>query len=334
MSLKEETIQADFCVVGGGIAGLFAAITAARGGLKTVLIHERPVFGGNASSEIRMWICGAQQRLYKEAGLQEELEIENYFFNATKNWYLFDTVLYDMASREKNLTALLNCTCFDASVQNGKIGSVTAYQMTTQSLYKVEAKYYADCSGDSILAPLTGAHYMYGREAAEEYGEYTIRSHEKRDKKTMGNSVLIHARNVGHKVNFVAPDWAEKVSVEKLKSKSTNIKTTGENFWYIELGGNDDVIKNAETLNRRLLAILLGVWDAIKNSGEFNADNYDLDFLGFLPAKRESRRMKGDYVLTANDILSGGKFEGYRGVRRLGTRRSQPGRIRRKRKLL
>ena len=323
MSLNEKILQADLCVVGGGVAGTYAAITAARLGLKTVLIHERPVFGGNASGEIRMWICGAQQRLYKEAGLQEEFEIANYFFNPTKNHYLNDALLYRAVEREKNLTALLNCTCFaadtqpadmqsgdtqPADTQNAKIQSVTAYQMTTQTFYKVQAKYFADCSGDSILAPLTGAHYMYGREAAEEYGEHTERPHAVRDRKTMGNSLLIQARDVGHKVQFTAPDFAEKVSVQKLKEKGVSLEKTSENFWYIELGGNVDTIAEAETLNRRLLALCLGVWDTIKNSGEFNADNFDLEFLGFLPAKRESRRMKGDYVLTANDILSGGSF--------------------------
>lgn len=309
MSLDEKQITADFCVVGGGVAGVFAAITAARLGLKTVLIHERPVFGGNASSEIRMWICGAQQRLYREGGLQEELDLENYYFNPSKNWYLFDSVLYGAVMREKNLTAFLNCTCYDAHCGGKHIESVAAYQMTTQTIIKVNAKYFADCSGDSVLAPLSGANFMYGRESAAEYGEYVIQSHENGDNKTMGNSVLIQARNVGRKVDFVAPDWAEKVSVEKLKYKRVNLKSPGENFWYIELGGNDDVVRNAETINKKLLALCLGVWDTIKNSGEFDAGNYDLEFLGFLPAKRESRRMKGDYVLTANDILSGGKFE-------------------------
>lgn len=308
MPLNEKILQADLCVVGGGIAGTYAAITAARLGLKTVLLHERPVFGGNASSEIRMWICGAQQRLYKEAGLQEEFELVNYRFNPTKNHYLNDALLYRAVTSEENLTALLNCTCFAADMQNAKIQSVTAYQMSTQTLFKVQAKYFSDCSGDSILAPLTGAHFMYGREAAAEYGEHTERPHAVRDTKTMGNSLLIQARDVGHKVRFTAPDFAEKVSVQKLKEKGVCLNHTYENFWYIELGGNGDTIADAETLNRRLLALCLGVWDTIKNSGEFAADNYDLEFLGFVPAKRESRRMKGDYVLTANDILNGGNF--------------------------
>ncbi len=308
MGLERKIVDADLCVIGGGMAGVCAAVTAARRGMKVALIHERPVLGGNASGEIRMWICGAQQYEYREAGLQEELNLENYYYNATKNWYLFDAILYNKVAKEKNITAFLNCTCYDAETENGVIKSITAYQMTTQTQIVVRAGCYADCSGDSILAPLTGAEYMYGREGMQEYGEHMMRSHNGHDRKTMGNSVLIQARRVDHPVKFVAPDWAEKVSVEKLKSKNVCLENTEENFWYIELGGNEDVVANAEQLNRRLLALCLGVWDTIKNSGAFDADCYDLEFLGFLPAKRESRRMTGDYVMTANDILDGGKF--------------------------
>ena len=309
MALNKKKIKVDFCVIGGGMAGYNAAITAARLGVKVALIHERPVFGGNASGEIRMWVCGAMQDgyAYKETGLTEELQLENYLYNPTKNPALWDALLYGKAKTEKNLISLLNCTCFDAKMDAKKIKSVTAYQMTTQTLFEIEADTFADCSGDSILAPLTGAEFMYGREGKDEYGE-PMSLHESADKKTMGNSCLIQARKTGRKVVYRAPAWAEKVPLEKLKSRNVNLYNPTENFWYIEIGGETDVIGQAETLNERLLALCLGVWDTIKNSGEYDADEFDLEFLGFLGAKRESRRMKGDYVLTANDILDGGKF--------------------------
>ena len=308
MALNQKEVRVDLCVVGGGIAGMFAAITAARLGVRVALIQERPVFGGNASGEIRMWICGAQQRAFREAGLQEEINLENYYYNPQKNWHLFDSVLYNKVHSEPGILPFLNCTCHAADCWDGHIHSVTAYQMTTQTEITVYADCFADCSGDSILAPLCGAEFMYGREGNHEYGEEAVCTRTEGDGKTMGNSVLIQARYVGHPVSFTAPDWAEKVSVEKLKSKGLNLAEPYENFWYIELGGNDDVIGNAENINRRLIALCLGVWDTIKNSGEFNADMYDLDFLGFLPAKRESRRLTGDYVMTAADILHGGCF--------------------------
>ena len=293
MPLETKKIKTELCVVGGGIAGINVAITAARLGMKTVLVHERPTFGGNASSEIRMWVCGVKDYEYKETGLGEEINLENFYRNPTKNYYLWDSVLYGKVRKEENLTALLNTTCFNAYTVGEKIEKIVAYQMTTQTMYEIEANYFSDCSGDSILAPLTGALYMCGREAQSEYGE-PMRSHFEKDLHTMGNSVILQARQTDRKVSFIAPEWAEKVSAEKLKSKGLNLYNPEENYWYIELGGVLDTVKDAENINQRLIALCLGVWDAIKNSGEFDADNFELDFMGFLGAKRESKRMKGD----------------------------------------
>lgn len=305
MSLNVERIKTELCVIGGGMAGINVAITAARLGVKVVLIHERPVFGGNASSEIRMWVCGVKDFTYRETGLSEEINLENYYYNPTKNYYLWDSILYNKVQSEKNITPLLNCTCFDAKKEGSSIKNVTAYQMTTQTMYEIEADIFADCSGDSILAPLSGAEYMFGREAQAEYNE-PMQTHSERDEKTMGNSCLLQARKTNRKIPFRAPDWAEKVPVEKLQW--VNLYDPYENFWYLELGGNTDTIAQAETLNKRLISLCLGVWDTIKNSGKFDADNFDLEFIGFLGAKRESRRMKGDYILTANDIMESRVF--------------------------
>lgn len=308
MALNRKEITTELCIIGGGMAGFSAALTAARLGVQVTIVQERPVFGGNASGEIRMWICGAENYKYKEAGIVEELTLENYYYNPTKNYALWDSLLLGKIRAEKNITSLLNCTCFNAKTENDEIRFVKAYQMTTQTEYVIKAKWFVDCSGDSITVPLTGAKYMWGRESKSEYNE-PMQLHETADSKTMGNSCLIQARKTGKKVPFRAPDWAEKVSVEKLKSRGVNLYNPYENFWYIEIGGNEDTIAQAEKLNERLLALCLGIWDTIKNSGEFDADEFELEFIGFVPAKRESRRMKGDYVLTANDILSGGQFE-------------------------
>lgn len=307
MALERKYIETDLCVVGGGMAGLHAAISAARLGLKVTLVHERPVFGGNASGEIRMWICGAQDYAQRETGLAEEINLENFYYNPTKNYPLWDALLYGKVENEKNITPLLNSVCFDAETEEQTIRSITAYQTTTQTFYEIRAKYFADCSGDSVLAPLTGAKFRVGRESKEEFGE-PMRTHKDADEKTMGNSCLLQARKTNRKVTFRAPEWAEKVSVEKLKSKGVDLSNPYENFWYIELGGVLDTIKDAEKINQRLIALCLGVWDTIKNSGEFDADDYELEFMGFLGAKRESRRMTGDYVLTANDVMDGRVF--------------------------
>ena len=133
--LNTKKIECDLLVVGGGLSGMSAAISAAREGLSVVLMHERPVLGGNASSEIRMWICGAQGENNRETGIIEEIELENLYRNPSKSYPVWDTVLYDFVRREKNITLLLNCTCIDAITEDGnfadgrskKIKSVKGY---------------------------------------------------------------------------------------------------------------------------------------------------------------------------------------------------------------
>jgi glycine/D-amino acid oxidase-like deaminating enzyme len=105
----------DLCVVGGGMAGLCAALAAARHGAKVALMHDRPVFGGNASSECRVHICGADRhnavKNMRETGILEELRMENLSRNPNRNFSVWDTILYEKARNEPNLTPLLNCSC-------------------------------------------------------------------------------------------------------------------------------------------------------------------------------------------------------------------------------
>ena len=141
--LLKNKLSCDLCVVGGGLSGMAAAIGAARQGLQVVLMHERPVLGGNASSEIRMWISGSHGADNRETGILEEIELENFYRNPTKSYHIWDTVLYDMVRREENIRLLLNCTCMDADTEEGefahgrtrRIRSVTGYQMTTQQFF-------------------------------------------------------------------------------------------------------------------------------------------------------------------------------------------------------
>ena len=307
--LERKTLTADLCVVGGGMAGICAAIAAARGGASVVLMQERPVLGGNASSEIRMWVCGAHGENNRETGIIEEIALENLRRNPTKNFYIWDTVLYDFVLREKNITLLLNCACMDAAVEEGnfadgrdrRITSVTGYQMTTQRFIEVKATHYADCSGDSILAPLTGALYREGREGKNDFGEPTYV--ESPDKLHMGMSCLIQGRETDRPVAFTPPPFSLKLTDEDFRHRSPRMHSSYENFWYLELGGNRDAIGDTEEVAKELRALAMGTWDYVKNSGHYDTGNWELEFLGFLPGKRESRRMVGEYTITANDLL-------------------------------
>ena len=298
----------DLCVVGGGLSGICAAISAARLGTKVIIMQDRPMFGGNASSEIRMWICGAHGENNRETGLVEEFILENYYVNPMRNYSVWDSVLYEKVKAEENIEILLNCACYDAKTDNGVVKSIRGYQSTTQTHHSVNAKYFCDCSGDSVLADLVGAEYRKGREAAGEFNESI--APEKSDCKTMGNSCLLQIRNTGRKSKFIPPKRAYKYTKDDLPHRTPSKNLIDENFWYIELGGINDSIKDAEILRDELLKTAFGIWDYIKNGGDYpDADYWELDWLGFLPGKRESLRYVGDYIMTQNDVRSGGKFE-------------------------
>lgn len=312
--LETRHLSCDLCVVGGGLSGMAAAISAAREGLQVVLMHERAVLGGNASSEIRMWISGARGESNRETGIIEEIILENHYRNPTKSYPVWDTVLYDFIRREKNIQLLLNCTCMDCETETGefphgrdrRIRSVTGYQMTTQRFIRVEAKYFADCSGDSILAPLSGAAFRIGREAGSEFSEDTPLK--EGDTMTMGMSCLIQGRETANPVPYYPHSWSSKLKDENFEDRMPDLYNDAENFWYLELGGNRDSIGDTEEVRDQLLELATGTWDYLKHNPKFKAENWDLDFLGFLPGKRESRRMVGEYILTQRDVSDGVVF--------------------------
>ena len=298
----------DFCVVGGGLAGMCAAIAAARGGSKVALMQDRPVLGGNASSEIRMWVCGCGDGDCKETGIIEEITLTSFYRNPDKIYAIWDGILYEKVKMEPNITLLLNCSACQCEMDGKHIRSVTGWQTTTQRWQKVNAKYFADCSGDSVLAPLTGAAFRVGREAKDEFNEKT--SQVTADQQTMGMSCLIQMRKSDRISKYIPPEWAVKMTPEVIEYRKPNMLKTTENFWYLELGGNRDSIGDTEEIRDELLALAYGMVDYIKNSGEVpDGDYWSLDFLGFLPGTRESRRMMGPYIMTQGDVLDGGLFE-------------------------
>ena len=305
--LQEKRIKSDFCVVGGGMAGLCAAVAAARHGVKTVLIQDRPVLGGNASSEIRMWICGASLhgKNNHETGILEEILLENLWRNTSPSYSVWDSVLYETARFQKNLTLLLNCAVADAGMAGDSIAWVKGFQMTTQTWQIVEATYFADCSGDGILGPLCGAEFRIGRESRDEFGESIAPA--KADKRTMGLSCLIQARETDRPQTFIPPTWAYRYDNDGKLPDREHTLTGGQNFWWLEVGGMQDSIADTEELRDELLKIAFGIWDHIKNRGDHGADNWMLDWVGFLPGKRESRRFAGDLVLSQVDVEKEGR---------------------------
>lgn len=203
----------------------------------------------------------------------------------------------------------MNCSCNDAVMSGRHIEKIMGWQTTTQTWHTVEADYFADCSGDSILAPLTGAEFRIGREGRSEFNESI--APETADRKTMGMTCLIQGRETSQKRVFIPPKSAKKFTYENLVHRMTDIKNLRkDNFWYLELGGENDSIHDTEKLRDELIDAAYGMWDFVKNGcGESEADNWELDFVGYLPGKRESRRYVGDYIMTQNDVRDGGHFD-------------------------
>lgn len=310
-SVNKKQSHFDVCVVGGGLSGVCAAIASARHGAKTVLVHERPVLGGNASSEVRMWICGAGGKNGKETGILEEIQLENAYRNPSLNYQIWDRVLYEKVVFQPNLTLLLNCSCTDCFAEgeqeSRKISHIHCWQMTTQTWHIIEASVFIDCSGDSILAIGSGADFRVGREARSEFNEPIAPA--KADKKTMGNSLLIQTRRTDKPRPFIAPDWAYKFDdPEQIPFRMKGV--SGANFWWIELGGLQNTIYDADSIQHELMKTTWGVWDYIKNRSNHReeAECWDLEWIGALPGKRESRRYLGTKVLTQHDIESRGQF--------------------------
>jgi len=304
--MKQITHHMDFCVVGGGLSGMCAAIAAARHGAKVALMQDRPMVGGNASSEIRMHVCGAHGENNRESGIIEEIELENHYRNPLRNYSIWDSILYEKVRFEPNITLLLNCSCNSLEMDGNRIVSVKGWQLTTETWHTVEAGLFADCSGDSILAPLSGAAFRVGREARAEFDESI--EPEEADRRTMGMSCLIQARETDRPQPFVPPTWAYVYETdEDLPRRGHDILNT--NFWWIELGGEQDSIHNTEATRDELLKIAFGVWDHLKNHGDHGAETWVLEWMGFLPGKRESRRYEGDVIMTQNDVRAEGRFE-------------------------
>ena len=319
--MKSEIInkQYDIVIVGGGMSGLCAALSAARHRAQVALVQNRPVLGGNASSEMKMHICGAScggtKENLRETGIIEEILLENRRRNPAKSFYVFDTILWEKATMQDGLDLYLNThvTSCTTSESGGEIHvkSLDALGLTNEKRYHFSAPYFIDASGDGFLAAQAGAQFIIGRENRDMYGEPDAQ--DVSDKITLGSTLMFKAQDMGHPVEYIKPEWAYEFSEDDLHMRphtasSSNMEyySIDSGFWWIELGGDGklDTISDAEEIRDELLKVVHGVWDHIKNKGDHGAQNYALDWVEFMPCKRESRRMVCEHVITQNDILN------------------------------
>ena len=291
-----QKIHKQLAVIGGGPAGVCAAITAARHGIQTVLITDRPVLGGNSSSEIRVWTRGATGagNLYgEEMGVWGELKLENLYRNPDANPVFWDDVLLDAVLKEPDLELFLNTEIFSLTTRkNGAVAGVYGIQQGSERQLEFEADFFIDATGDGTIGAKAGVPFSVGNG----------------DRETLGNSILYYTKKEDHPVPFVAPDYAyDMAHIEKILGcggRIINERMSGSDCWWFEYGGLRDTISDAQDIALELRRLVYGVWNYVKNSGKFDADGYTLDWIGAIPGKRESRRMQTEYCLTEQDILA------------------------------
>jgi hypothetical protein len=299
-------LETDLLVAGGGLAGVCAAIAAARHGAKVVLVQDRSRLGGNSSSEVKMHVVGANSHKgrpgWREGGILEEIRLDDAINNPQRCWELWDLLLYDKVVSEPNITLLLESTIFSAKTKNNQIQEALVRCDKSEHLYRIKAKLFMDCTGDSRLGLEAGADIRTGREARSEFNESL--APEKPDEETLGSSILFTSRLYQRPMPFKAPKWARKVTADTLKFRKITSWEYG--YWWVEWGGSLDTIRDNERIRFELLSIVMGVWDYIKNSGEHTSSaNWAMDWVGFMPGKRGSRRLVGDHLLNQHDLLKG-----------------------------
>ncbi|NMH86822.1 FAD-dependent oxidoreductase [Flavivirga algicola] len=312
---KTVELVCDLGITGGGTAGVCAAITAARKGTKVVLIQDRPVLGGNASSEVRLWILGAtshmgnNNRWSREGGVIDEILVENLYRNPEGNAVIFDTVLLEKVLNEENITLLLNTSVYDVTKSGDtKIESLKAFNPQNSTEYIVKAPLFCDASGDGIVAFKAGASFRMGAEPKEEFGE--LFAPDKSYGELLGHSMYFYSKNTDKPVKFKAPEFALKDIKQIPRYKAIGKDDKGCRFWWFEYGGRHDTIHDTEHIKYELWKVIYGVWDYIKNSGEFDdVDNMTLEWVGTIPGKRESRRFEGLYMMTQQDVINQQQFD-------------------------
>lgn len=310
---RQKNVTYDVAVIGGGIAGICAAVAAARNGARTVLVQDRPVLGGNASSEIRVHLNGVNQlkggQAERETGIIEEMLLKNRFDNPQEAQAVWDHVLYDFVVSEANLDLMLNTQAIRAVMDGATIKSARCWQLTTETEYFIHAKVFIDCSGDGLLAATAGAEYRTGREGKAEFNEQF--APDEPDGWQMGATLLMSAKDMGRPMPYTAPSWAIKYDPkEETGPHKRSLKNYEIGIWWIEVGSDDDSIADQEDIRHRLMGHVHGVWDYIKHSGNFpEAGNMALDWVGSLPGRRESRRFIGDHILSERDLVDHRHFE-------------------------
>ena len=288
-----QQLEFDLVVVGGGIAGCAASIAAAEQGMKVALIHDRPVLGGNASSEIRVHTLGIYGHFER---ILKMLDTRHYPNGSPQ-------ALEDEARRHRNMEKypgirlFLEFRALDATTDSSTITRVEARHISTGERIRFIAPYFADCTGDGWIGFWAGAETMYGREEADRYNESWDRygelwSPEEPDNRVLGSSVLWRSCESDSSYAFPEVPWAMEVAGDYAAREGT---------WHWEMISDRwHQVDHAEQIRDHMLKAVFGsFYNEKKKPG---TENLRLEWVGYLLGKRESRRLVGDYIYTFNDM--------------------------------
>lgn len=317
----------DLVVTGGGLAGTCAAISAARNGIKVALVQDRPVLGGNGSSEVRVWPEGKTNRSpYTHIGdiVNEILPPINkkkgQVLNGVDSSYYDDALKLKIVASEPNIHLFINHRAIEVETKDQTIQSITIQSTLSARQTKLRAKLFSDCTGDATIGYKAGADYEY--EAKNLMGSSNLFSvldaanpEEVLACECKDKSALALKSEMGDVAQpFPRCPWALDLSNKAFPGRK-GIETFGRkglnafaNMWYWESGFNKDQITQIELIRDHNFRAMYGAWDTIKNiDGMY--PNHRLSWSAFIAGKRESRRLLGDVILDAKDFKKQKEFE-------------------------
>jgi len=297
-----EAGEFDLVVVGGGMAGTTAAISAARLGLKVALIQDRPLLGGNNSSEVRVHLGGNVNLPPYPALGNVVLELDSgHKGNAQPAANYDDEKKLGVVKAERNIRLFLNTRAVGVEKRGSRITAVIAREILTGKDLRYAAPLFADCTGDGTIGYLAGADYRYGRESRSETGESY--APETADRLVMGTSVMWYTEPSADPVPFADCPWA-------LAFDDRTVQNATRGDWNWETGQNQDQISEFEAIRDHAFRAIYGNWAFQKNHSREKAKyaNLRLAWVAYVGGKRESRRLVGDVILKQQDIQEKREF--------------------------
>jgi hypothetical protein len=318
----------DFIVVGGGLAGTCAAISAARNGAKVALIQDRPVLGGNGSSEVRVWPEGhTNKEPYTHVGdivteiLPNIQKGPGQVFNGVEAGHYDDQLKLDIVRKEPNIKLFIENRAISVAKDGDRIKAITIQHIRTGRQLTLTAKYFADCTGDAVVGFKAGADYEYKVEnlmgstnlfnVLDATNKEEVLNCECKDK----SALAMKCEMGDYAQPFPRCPWALDLSDKPFPGRKGVSAYNGKqglqsfaNMWYWESGFNKDQVSDIEQIRDYNFRAMYGAWDVIKNVDNMYP-NHRLGWSAYIAGKRESRRLMGDIVLDAEDFKQQRKFE-------------------------